>query len=143
MDKDVRGALEVDPQGHSYTQRSLTKSWRVAPGCGKRLATRHMKRSRKPALVLGGIALSLASLAGCQTWTAGMTLPSPRYLEHTPQYFPPSPPFPLSRELAQQEAAAAGALAPGGLPPGGPPGPLPPAVPGVGNGDVAPFPPPN
>jgi hypothetical protein len=38
---------------------------------------------------------------------AGMTLPSSRYLEHPPQYIPPSPPFPLPRELASQEAAAA------------------------------------
>lgn len=46
-------------------------------------------------------------LCGCQTWTSGMTLPSGRYLEHPPQYFPPSPPFPLPRELATQEAVAA------------------------------------
>lgn len=38
--------------------------------------------------------------AGCQTWVGGMTLPSPRYLEHYPQYFPPDGPFPLPRELA-------------------------------------------
>jgi hypothetical protein len=69
---------------------------------------------------------------GCQTNMAGMTLPSPRYLEHPPQYIPPSPPFPLPRELASQEAAAAAPL-PGGapavpLPPAIPPG-APPAVP--------------
>lgn len=28
-----------------------------------------------------------------------VTLPSPRYLEHVPQYFPPDPVFPLAREL--------------------------------------------
>ncbi|MBP3960595.1 hypothetical protein J8F10_35680 [Gemmata sp. G18] len=33
----------------------------------------------------------------------GMTLPSPRYLEHYPQYFAPDPAFPLPRELAMQE----------------------------------------
>jgi hypothetical protein len=38
--------------------------------------------------------------------TGGMTLPSPRYLEHHPQYFPPEPAFPLARELAAQEVAA-------------------------------------
>jgi hypothetical protein len=27
-----------------------------------------------------------------------MTLPSPHYLKHYPQYFPPDPPFPLQRE---------------------------------------------
>jgi hypothetical protein len=69
------------------------------------------------ALCLG---VSLGTLMGCQTWVAepGLTLPSGRYLEHPPQYIPPSPPFPLPRELAQQEATAAamnqvpGALAP-------------------------------
>jgi hypothetical protein len=55
---------------------------------------------------LAGVGLTLLGLGGCQTWTAGMTLPSPRYLQHPPQYFPPSPPFPLSRELASQEIAA-------------------------------------
>lgn len=34
-------------------------------------------------------------------------LPSPRYLQHPPQYFPPSPEFPLARELASQERSAA------------------------------------
>jgi MraZ protein len=33
--------------------------------------------------------------------------PSPRYLQHPPQYFPPSPPYPLPRESSSQEAAAA------------------------------------
>ena len=41
-------------------------------------------------------------LSGCQTWVGGMTLPSPRYLEHYPQYFPADPAFPLPRELANQ-----------------------------------------
>lgn len=41
-------------------------------------------------------------LTGCQTWVGGMTLPSGRYLEHYPQYFPPDPAFPLPRELATQ-----------------------------------------
>jgi hypothetical protein len=72
-----------------------------------------------------GLSTALATV-GCQTWVpeAGVTLPSGRYLEHPPQYIPPSPPFPLPRELAAQEAAAAavapvpGALVP--LPPGAP-----------------------
>jgi len=54
------------------------------------------------------LGLALSALTGCQTWTSGMTLPSGRYLEHPPQYFPESPPFPLPRELAGMEAAAAG-----------------------------------
>ena len=94
---------------------------------------------------LTGLGLGLATLSGCQTQipSTGQTLPSPRYLEHPPQYFPPSPPFPLPRELAAQEraaaAAAAGAagLAPEVLPPRVPPAPAPP--PGAGGG-VAPLP---
>jgi hypothetical protein len=81
----------------------------------------------------GGLGLALAALTGCQTWVAGMTLPSGRYLEHRPQYFPQDPVFPLTRELASMEAAAAAAGAvpgaPAPLPPPvvpPPPGPLPP-----------------
>jgi hypothetical protein len=56
-----------------------------------------------------GIGVALVSMSGCQTNVAGMTLPSGHYLQHPPQYFPPSPPFPLPRELAQQQGVAAGA----------------------------------
>jgi hypothetical protein len=109
-----------------------------------------MKRKRWPGLMLAGLGLGLSLLSGCQTWVAGMTLPSGRYLEHPPQYFPPSPPFPLARELASQERANAEALGVGGagfgpgeaqpLPPPIPPGP----GPGPGPGDVPPgvIPPP-
>jgi hypothetical protein len=94
-------------------------------------------RKRWLGRALAGLGLCLVTLSGCQTWVAGMTLPSGRYLEHPPQYFPPSPPFPLPRELAQQERAAAAV-------PEGAVVPLPeavPAVPGPGNG-VKPEPPP-
>jgi hypothetical protein len=83
-----------------------------------------MKTKRWPWLCTMGI--MLASLAGCQTWVPvpGMTLPSGHYLEHPPQYFPQTPPFPLSRELATMEAQSAQAG------PGGPlPAPLLPPVP--------------
>jgi hypothetical protein len=76
-------------------------------------------------LLLAGAAMVLATTTGCQTWTSGMTLPSGRYLEHPPQYFPPSPAFPLSRELAtmeKQQAAVTGVPAAPGLPDGGVPG---------------------
>jgi hypothetical protein len=55
---------------------------------------------------LGGL---LAIASGCQTWIpeAGVTMPSGHYLQHPPQYIPPSPDFPLERELAAQEEAAA------------------------------------
>lgn len=55
-----------------------------------------MSKSRRLALMT----LVAASLAGgCQTYFGGMTLPSPHYLKHPPQYFVPDPPFPLQREL--------------------------------------------
>jgi len=56
-------------------------------------------------LVLG---LIMALVGGCQTWVpeAGLTLPSPHYLRHPPQYIPPSPPFPLPNELSTLEKAA-------------------------------------
>jgi hypothetical protein len=78
---------------------------------------------RWPGCCLAGLSLALLALSGCQTWMAGMTLPTGHYLQHPPQYIPPSPPFPLSRELAGQEATAATAI------PGGTPGALPPPVP--------------
>jgi hypothetical protein len=61
--------------------------------------------SRKCVILLAG--LSLAVLSGCQTWPmeAGITLPSPHYLRHAPQYFPPSPPYPLPKELSSLEEA--------------------------------------
>jgi hypothetical protein len=97
-----------------------------------------MKTTRRWLLLgAGGLGLSLAGLAGCQTWVpeAGMTLPSGHYLQHPPQYFPPSPPFPLPRELSQQQATAA--AAPGGLPP---PVPVPPPVVPAPPGGPAPGP---
>ena len=73
-----------------------------------------------------GFGLLLGAMLGCQTWYGGMTLPSGHYLKHPPQYIPPSPPFPLPRELAGQEAAAA-AGRPGAAPAA--PAPLPPPAP--------------
>lgn len=57
-------------------------------------------------LLLAGLGLSLVS--GCQTWVpeAGITVPSPYYLRHFPQYFPPSEPYPLPKELRSLEDAA-------------------------------------
>lgn len=49
-----------------------------------------------------GFGLTVAAATGCQTYPAGfggMTLPTPHYLKHYPQYQPPDDPFPLQREL--------------------------------------------
>lgn len=84
-----------------------------------------MKRTRRwRGLGVAGLGLALAALSGCQTWVAGMTLPSGHYLEHPPQFIPESPAFPLPRELSrQEETAVAPPVAPlGGLPPQVPPG---------------------
>jgi hypothetical protein len=77
-------------------------------------------------LLLAGLGLGL--LNGCQTWVpeACLTLPSPNYLRHFPQYIPPSPAYPLTNELRSLEEAAAQqagnpprpGLPPGNLPPG-------------------------
>lgn len=67
-----------------------------------------MKRERRWGwLVAAGLGLAAAS--GCQTWfpEAGLTLPTGDYLRHQPQYIPPSPDFPLDRELATLEEAIA------------------------------------
>jgi hypothetical protein len=101
-----------------------------------------MKRTRWPGLLLAGLGLGLTFLSGCQTWVAGMTLPSPRYLDHPPQYFPPSPPFPLARELASQERANAEALGVGGAGAVQPPPPPIPPGPGPGEPPPVPLPPP-
>ncbi|VTR97096.1 hypothetical protein [Tuwongella immobilis] len=78
-------------------------------------------------LCMTGLGLAIVSLSGCQTWEGGQTLPSGRYLEHPPQYILPDPPFPLTRELADQEEKA-GLL--NGLPRDGAPTPAAaPAVP--------------
>ena len=88
-----------------------------------------MKRTRWMGACLAGFGLTMVGLAGCQTYVpgTGQTLPSPRYLDHPPQYLPPSPSFPLPRELANQERAAAAVAGAGGV--GGFGGPLPPPVP--------------
>ena len=80
-----------------------------------------MSMQRRTGLLLASVCVMAGGLTGCQTNLAGMTLPSPHYLQHRPQYFPPEPSFPLSRELAtmqaqNQAAAAAESGASGRLP---------------------------
>ena len=79
--------------------------------------------------------VALTGLTGCQTWFGGMTLPSGRYLDHYPQYFPPDPQHPLPRELASQEdpegaARRAGGVGAAGVAPLAPPAPVPAPGPG-------------
>ena len=77
-----------------------------------------MKRS-----LWGLLLVCVAMGSGCQTWVreAGLTLPTGRYLRHTPQYIPDSPPYPLTKEY-NNLIDAAGRAAPGAGPaavPGG------------------------
>jgi hypothetical protein len=91
------------PQTHSRRKSARSNSSRCA-----------MVRTR--ILMLGlGLGLVCPALSGCQTHVGGMTLPSAAYLEHPPQYIPPSPPFAHTRELAQQEEIAS-RPAPGAVP---------------------------
>ena len=76
------------------------------------ITSRNSKR-----LTVAALGFVLAGLTGCQTWVGGMTLPSPYYLDHRPQYFRPDPQFPLEKELATQQgydrlAIGQGAAAP-------------------------------
>lgn len=80
------------------------------------------------ARLTAALGVALCGLTGCQTWYGGLTLPSPRYLQHYPQYFAPDPAHPLPRELASQEdpegaarrAGFGGGAAPAPAPPGQP-----------------------
>jgi tetratricopeptide (TPR) repeat protein len=47
----------------------------------------------------------LDDLLGWQTWTPGLTLPSGQYLEHQPQYFPPTSPASEKAEPAPADKA--------------------------------------
>jgi len=88
-----------------------------------------MKRMRRwQGWFMAGIGLSLAAATGCQTNIAGMTLPSGHYLQHPPQYFIPSGPFPLPNELSHMEENYAQPVPGAPLPPAPVPAPVP-AVP--------------
>jgi hypothetical protein len=91
----------------------IVASWET--GRGSRGNGNMKNRTWAQAAGAATLGMVLSGLTGCQTWVGGLTLPSGRYLEHQPQFFPPSPSFPLSRELATQEeqsARAAAAAAP-------------------------------
>lgn len=60
-------------------------------------------------IAAGVLGFAMGLTTGCQTWVpeAAMTLPSPNYLSHPPQYIPESPEYPLPRELKSLTDAAA------------------------------------
>jgi hypothetical protein len=57
-----------------------------------------------PGAVIGGcVGAAAGATMGHQVPCSGLTLPSPRYLEHPPQYMPETPQCPLPHELSQTE----------------------------------------
>jgi hypothetical protein len=94
-----------------------------------------LKRKLLLARCAAFIVASVSLLSGCQTYTAGLTLPTPHYLKHYPNYFSPDPDFPLQRErdsmLDPTGEIRKGAV-PGALPSGLPaPGSVAPPVPAM------------
>lgn len=73
-----------------------------------------IKQRMLAAAVVGAGMAAITALSGCQTYYGGMTLPSPHYLKHPPQYFPPDPSFPLQREVDSMQDPD-GALRRGGV----------------------------
>ncbi|HMP02973.1 MAG TPA: hypothetical protein PKD86_03780 [Gemmatales bacterium] len=73
-----------------------------------------MTRKAMSRWLAGLSGLVALGLVGCQTHIGGMTLPSAYYLKQKPTYIAPAPDFPLPRELAQQQAAAAAAFSQSG-----------------------------
>lgn len=61
--------------------------------------------------LLASLGTAVVLLSGCQTWTSGMSLPSPKYLDHPAQYVPPSAELPPPCDLAAQERPAAHVVA--------------------------------
>jgi hypothetical protein len=59
-----------------------------------------MTTTRRNTLIALTAGLGLGLLSGCQTYVAeaSLTLPSPHYLSHPPQYIPPSDGVPLPKE---------------------------------------------
>jgi hypothetical protein len=105
LGKPVRFALRKGPGGKAQTWAEVTVT-EVSHAGPERIATapRPLPPPPCPAPgVVAGMAAGFGELCGCQTWAEGMTLPSGRYVNHPPQYFPPSPAFPLTREPAPQQ----------------------------------------
>jgi hypothetical protein len=66
-----------------------------------------MTSTRRNTLIALTAGLGLGLLSGCQTYVpeASLTLPSPHYLQHPPQYIPPSEQAPLPNETRSLESA--------------------------------------
>ena len=98
-DEETWAEVTVSEASHAGPERIAKAPRPVPPACPGAVA---------------GVAAAVGQMCGCQTWVGGMTLPSGCYLQHPPQYFPPAPVFPLTRDLAPQDVAWSTA-APGGM----------------------------
>jgi hypothetical protein len=75
----------------------------VPPTCP--CPTYHMAHPQAPCMPPAPMNVTMPTHTGFMPQPMPMPAPS-RYLQHPPQYFPPSPPYPLARELASQERVA-------------------------------------
>lgn len=89
-------------------------SWLSLLGMAADLCCSHAQPPTLPSMLVS--ALGMAADLCSETCSAKATLPSACPHSYPPQYIPPSPPFPLPRELATQEACTASALLPPPLP---------------------------
>ncbi len=55
--------------------------------------------------LLAVVAASSLGSVGCATYSNGMTLPNPYYINNRVQYYPPGPEFPFTREAASMQQA--------------------------------------
>jgi hypothetical protein len=136
----------LDPRGRRFDKsRTIGSSPQLVPSdipdntrpFRRRKESAMSKRKLLLACTAGTALASVSLSSGCQTYHAGLTLPSPHYLKHYPNYLSPDPDFPLQRERDSmldptgeiRKGAVPGAL-PGGLPaPGNVAAPVP-AMPG-------------
>src|SRR5436853_5566188 len=109
----TRAASGADNADDTVRSAGLRRYWGRPGLAGGAIMT---TTRRWQCALAAGLGLGLTVTTGCQTHiiSAGMTLPSPHYLEHPPQYFPPDPDYPLQREVNSQlnQAAAAAAANP-------------------------------
>jgi hypothetical protein len=76
-----------------------------------------MSQRSLPGRLIGGVlGVLLPCALGCQTWLGGKTLPSAYYLNDPPDVIAKGPMFPLAREYAEMQAAAARQQQAGGAP---------------------------
>jgi hypothetical protein len=105
LGKPTHFVLRKNSDGAEETWAEVTVT--EAPPAGpERLAKapRPVPAACPVAGAVAGVAAALGEMCGCRAAAAATTLPSGHYLRHPPQYVPPAPAFPLTRELVAQQA---------------------------------------